>query len=535
MNLQTPHNKGRNRNTPLYILAGFTAFVYLGFICHRYFTDGLSAAYLIETSDTWIVHPNHPLFPLLPQYIYRLLGGETRELDALGLLNVWSSIAGCLSVFGIIYMLRSARVSVAVTLIGTAIFAFSAGTWYFNVTGNQYSTAILLHVLCLVLCVKLIKSDAEPDTRLKIMLPFLFAFAVAFHEVNIFLLVPIAYTLYVTGKNPTYGVRSALVITVFAILLTALIFTILAVSIGGVDSLPDFINWQKSYVTRPWYWAHGPVDSLTRSFTGAISLHVAEIHSSSGILGDWSGGPVSIISKILQFIILAGILFITIKSLISYFRDETDRRISNLALAVWLPYLIFSFVFTPESTNYRIFYMPGFILFLSCFLEKFSAGGTKLKKLALPALLAVLLLATNFTFKFLPGSNIGNNPLIYEAVRLSATAGPGDLIIYSGAEQDYLRADYAKYFARCDTALLPDVISGIRNNPEFVIDDIGRRFENGNILVIHEDALYSEEDLEFLNNFYGMDIREGELEDFIKTRHAVANVIVINDKQYLIF
>ena len=122
--------------------------------------------------------------------------------------------------------------------------------------------------------------------------------------------------------------------------------------------------------------------------------------------------------------------------------------------------MVFSFFFTPQSVNYRIFSLPGFVLFLAPALET-HYGLTKpsIKKAWPIAILILALFGTNFTLKHLPESDSLRNPLINESFRLAQVFNEGDLLIYSGAEEDYLRADYVRYFVQCDTILLPALIA----------------------------------------------------------------------------
>jgi hypothetical protein len=52
--------------------------------------------------------------------------------------------------------------------------------------------------------------------------------------------------------------------------------------------------------------------------------------------------------------------------------------------------------------------------------------------------------------------------------------------------------------------------------------------------VVHEDALFSDEDVEWLNNFYRMDIRPRELADFIREHTRIATSMVVNGKEYIL-
>jgi hypothetical protein len=509
--------------------------LYLFFRCYRYFTDGLSAAYQIETSDKWLVHPNHPLFPLLPQAIQRL-GGINSGYPGLDLLCLWAGAFGVLAAWGMLFLLKTARLSSVTALLCLGIFVFSAGVWYFGCTANQYSTALALNILTMIALVGIIRRPDPPTFRDTALVGFLTALAVLAHQVNGLLLIPVAYS-FLSGKFPLRRkLANAAWAVVISILIAAVLTIVMGVTLVGLRAPSDFIAWQESYVTQPWYWAQSIPDSLTRTFKGAIELHLAHVFHSEGLFGSWNRSLNSPreyfvwILRIGQAFVLLFLAVETLRALVDYFRSRPKPSLQTLGLTAWLPFAIFCFFFTPDTFNYRVFYMPGYLLFLSPALEKhFSLDSFRFRRAWPVILMVVALFSTNFTAKFLPDHNPDNNALLNEAERLAAILGPGDLMIYSGAGEDYLRADYAHYFVGCDTLILPDAIKRIRMNPEQVIADFERRLSSGGFVGIHEDALYSEEDLDWVNRYYGMNIGRDELADFLDTYSEPTDYCLISD------
>jgi len=66
------------------------------------------------------------------------------------------------------------------------------------------------------------------------------------------------------------------------------------------------------------------------------------------------------------------------------------------------------------------------------------------------------------------------------------------------------------------------------------IRELIERDAQGNVTLVHEDALFSEEDVKWLNDFYLTDIRPNELEEFASEHVVVAASFIINDKEYLV-
>ncbi len=506
--------------------------------CHRYFTDGLTYALEIETVDTWLVHPNHPLFPLLPQILHRL-GKAVSEYPGLELLSNWAILAGILAAWGMLYLFQMVKIKPATAIVSFSLFTFSAGVWYFGSTANQYSTALALHVFTLIALARIMMKSGEPSTLEIVLTGALCSLAILAHQVNLLLLIPMCF-IFFSGKLPTGRKLSATLTAAGTALSIAVIVTLLlGVTLIGLRTPSDFIAWQQSYVTEPWYWANSVTDSLSRTAKGAVELHLAHAFHPEGIFGNWrmplgtSYGITVLVFRLAQAFILSFIVFESIRAILEWFRAERKPRLQTLGLAAWLPFAIFCFFFTPETYNYRVFYMPGFIIFIAPAIGKhFSLDSWKIKRAWPVLLMIVCLFATNFTVKFLPEHSRSNNPMLAEAIRLSGVFGPGDLMIYSGADVDYLRADYTRYFAGCDTMILPELIEKFRESPDDVVADFETRTLSGGNVAVHEDALYSDEDREWVNRFYGMDIRELELAEFLDLYAAPADIFILNEKKF---
>jgi hypothetical protein len=514
--------------------------IYMRFTDMRYFVDGLNTAWLMETSGTWIVHPNHPLFPLMPQMVFVLLGGESEAIDALGFLLVWTTAFGMISCLGVWLLAREAGGSIGNSIFVLLLFAFSSGVWYFNATPNQYSTALAAYIftfLAIVRTGRAGRAGSSISVRHSVLLGIFIGIATLIHQVNALLVIPLAWTIYRTN-NTSRGRMISLITAFIAALVVAVGFTILCgILIVGIHSMPEFIEWQKSYVTQTQYWAHGLIDAVQRTARGALDLQVAHTFHSEGLFSDWhrrlSAGI--LLFRAAQAFVILFIVIETVRGLVEYFRDRSKPYIRTVALYAALPYVIFTLFFTPESINYRIFYLPGWLIFMTPVFERhFRFQKPQFRSLWLPALVIMVLFTANFTIKFYPDSIPDNNPYIYEAGLMSTYVGSGDLVIYSGAEVDYLRAQYIRYASHADILILPKLIESIRSDPERVIEDFEERAERGNLIVVHEDALFSDEDVEWLNNFYRMDIRPRELADFIREHTRIATSMVVNGKEYIL-
>ncbi len=520
-----------------FVTVALIGIVYLRFLNHRYFVDGLNVAWILETQDNLFIHPHHPLFPLLLQVLYKLIGGDSSGVDSLGLIVIWSVLSGVLAIWGLQHILKTIGLPRPAIIFSILLFAFSNATWYFSSTPNQYTTALAMHVFTVIYLVPVITGRAVLTPRTAIIIGILTGLSILSHQINALLLIPVFYIGWTSGdrlKNTGISIGS--------VVLIAVLFTIFSgIAFEGVRSFSDFISWQKSYVVRSMYWAEGPVDSITRSFRGMIELHLAHVFHLEGLFGNWndsSGSSTWYWRLILRFAQAYTLIFIgyeTVKSLLEWIKARPRLSIQTLGLLCAMPFFIFSFFFTPDSTNYRLFYLPGFILFLApALVRHFQLEKFEIKKAWPLVLLIIALFTTNFSVKFLPESDPSKNPFIAEAGLIAEWVGTGDLLVYSGAGEDYFRMHYMRYFTLADVAILPELIDAIRNNPEDLVADIKNRDVNGNVIYIHEDALYSVEDVEWLNELYGTDIGQKEFLEFISEYIVVIRSIEVNEKDYIL-
>ncbi|MCX6647412.1 MAG: DUF2723 domain-containing protein [bacterium] len=518
-------------------LFGVLGIFYLQFLNHRYFVDGLNDAWILETQAQFSVHPHHPLFPLLVQILYKLIGGTASGIDALALITTWALVFGIISLWGIQFTLKRTGLPLSAVLFAILLFAFSNGFWYFSTTPNQYSTALAFHVLTLLLLVPIASGQSQLTTLNACGIAILTGLAILSHEVNVLLLIPV---IYVSWKSQRRITNTAITVG-GAILIAAIVTLMTAAILAGVTSIPEFISWQHSYVTRSMYWADNPLDSIFKSFRGIIELHLAHAFHTEGLFGDWKDSIGTslwywrLLLRFAQAFVLLFLSYLTIISVIDFYKSRHRNPMQTLGLIATLPFFIFCFFFTPDSTNYRIFYLPGFILFITPGVAKiFRLHHPDLKNFWPLVLVIIALFSTNFITKYLPESDPAKNPFIVEAGFLALSIGPGDLVVYSGAGDDYLRMHYIKYFTHADTTYLPELIDAVRTRPDALIADIKKRTDEGYLVLIHEDALASPEEIHAVNDLYGTDIGDTELVDFLDQFVQVSTAVTVNGKEYIV-
>ncbi|HEX6188886.1 MAG TPA: hypothetical protein VFZ40_12480, partial [Pyrinomonadaceae bacterium] len=154
----------------------------------NYYWDGIFFAHTIENAprlNASLVHPSHLLDMVFQYVIYRtvlLTGLQPRALTVMQLSNcIFAAVAAC--VFFRI-CLESFK-SVYVSLIATALFAFSATWWKFSTDANSYILAVLFLLLCFYLALPQRKPSPFVLAMVHVLAMFVHQLSVLFFPVAI--------------------------------------------------------------------------------------------------------------------------------------------------------------------------------------------------------------------------------------------------------------------------------------------------------------------------------------------------------------
>ena len=525
------------------IAAIFVAVFYFGFPDHRYLSDGLKSAIQMRDSGGLYVHPNHPLYPLLPGLIFRLMGGESSGMNELEMLLVWSMFVGVFACWAMMAAMRAGSLSVAATVLGLGLFAFTKGIWYFSVIPAPSSSAMAPQVFALVAIAFAMQKRPSGPSRTDIaFIGLLTALAILASQMNAALLLPAGFVMFQGTTTRREKLRNLFTLLGIVVAVNIAILVICGIAFAGVRTPAEFLSWQHSYVYDSRWWIHGFVDAFKRNWIGANEVLVAYTFRPDGLFGNWSEGFDTsmwywrLAIRIGQAIVLFFFAFETLRAAVAYVRGVVRFPIQTVGLAVALPLIVFSFLWTPETFHYRILYIPGLILFLAPSLEHYYGLSRFRLRKAWPILIVVIaLFATNLDTQFLPQSDPAKNPHLNEIYILKNSIGPGDVIIYSGSGDGGMRALYAEYFLKCQAIRVHELIPSLRLHPDEVLKDFIDKYKAGHKLLIHQDALTSEEDVDYMNRQYHMDIQPGEMLKFMESWAKPIDQFTMNGKTYFLF
>ena len=540
-----PDKAGKSRgwlpDLPVFGLMLLIGLLYFVLPNHRYTSDALIAALRMRDATPWFVHPNHILHPLGPQIIHQVAGGKALLINELEILLVWSMIVGILGCWAFVIMLRLGSVSRTTALAGLGFYAFSSAIWYFSVAANPNATALAFHVFGLLAIVYAgTLPPAHLTLRMSVLLGAVIALCIMASQINAILILPLCYLFLIRSNGSATKVRNMATGLVSTGVLTIAIYALIAVAFVRVRTPAEFLQWQHSYVFDQRWWSQDIFDAISRIWVGAVSVPFTSAFYPAGLFGDWDVDPgkpvwyIRFFGRLGQAFVLAFFIVETVKAFLFFVRDRKLLTIQAIGLITSIPLIIFSCFWTPEDVHYRIMYVPGFLMFLMPSIERRYRLKEFRFRIAWPVIAAVFLLfILNLTMQFVPQSNPDNNPYNREINTLATLVDENTFIVFSGAEMGHIRSLYADYFLRCDVITVPNLIDFIRNDPEEIITSFTDCYASGGQVLVHEDAIVNDEDVRAMNELYDIDLRPGEVREFMESFSDIGRAAVhINAKRY---
>lgn len=412
------------------------AVIYLLFPTKNYYWDGIAFAQTIEDApgiNSSLIHPNHLLYNVIGYVWYRLVRGvgiDIRAVHALQILNGLLAAVCTLVLFQILKRaLRSSYLSLALTLL----FAFSATWWKFATDADSY----ILSVLFLLISFYLIFPGNKAG-------PFLvaltFSVSMCFHQLAVIFYPVIVLGLFLQSSAGRQKQRfmTPLYFSLLALAITFTAYCYCYYLITGTLDFGKFIHWITSFST-----------DVSFSFDARSNLFYS-------LRGHWRlffGGRFNAIKGLLNpFIVLlmiglAAVLVTFLYKLLRSFGKpdlqwvgllKTDRQLRSLLMlsALWTAaYFVFLFVWLPQNTFYRLFYLPALILMVGLILAARERAHPQQRRYRL-ALFIVIVSLFNFLFLIFPYSHAQKYPPLAFALEMSHVWPRGTVIYYDMPNSD---------------------------------------------------------------------------------------------------
>ena len=426
---------------PWFLFIGLLT-IYLAFPTRNYYWDGITFARAIENASDFksLIHPSHLLYNVVGYSFFHLLrrvGFDLRAVTALQILNAFLSAAAAIVFFFILKsVLRSLYLATSLTLL----FGLSATWWKFSTDADAYIISVLLLLIGFHFILR-------PDRPRPVVLAIFYTLSMCFHELAIFfgpvVSVGLVYQHQATTKQK---VRSLLWFWLLSVVLTSTIYFYCFYIATHKVYLTSFVRWL-TYYSPDASFTFNVWNDLGYTTRGHFRLFLSgRLNLLQGLLN-----PAIAVLIALLVIVLSLLLYLVFRRLRLHARQSvrnllTDRhgRPALIVAAVWASvYLVFLFVWLPQNTFYRLFYLPALIVLIGLLAWiRYPHGeyrpGYRVLALAIAAGLA------NFLFFIFPYSHTQKFPPTRFALEMNAQWHGKTLVYYDAENSDN---NLVRYFA----------------------------------------------------------------------------------------
>jgi len=383
--------------------------IYLLLPTRNYYWDGVAFAINVEKQlplrDT--LHPNHLIYAAAHVWLYNValwLGLKTRALFLMQFVN--SLLAGA-SVALLYRALRRRTIPTESAIAGALAFAFAATWWKFSTDADAYIPSIFL-LLC--------ANDLVETRRSVVLAGLAHAAAMLFHELA-FLFLPIALFRL---KEP----KKALSYAACSLGPTGIAYALAYRAVFGQFRAGGMAAWMTAHSPDASYsWQ--PVRDFVLTLTGTLRLFFG------GRLDQVKAEPFTIIGAAA---LVACVLGLTVGGRRS---GSLRFQVPPKDLLLWVAvYAAFLFVWMPQNTFYRLFYLPPLLLVACC-----SVGRARADRL-LPWMICAVLFLWNLVFAIYPQSRVENNATLRFALAQHENWPPGTPIAFHTFHPDLWTISY---------------------------------------------------------------------------------------------
>lgn len=412
--------------------------VYLCFPTKNYFFDGVDFAYTIESArrlGTSLVHPNHLIYNLVGYLIYKAVRAVGIDTRALEVLRVANSILSVLSAYLLFRILRASIRSLYLCSALVPLFSFSATWWKFSTDANAYIPSVLFIIISFYLVLPTQK--ARP-----VLVALTFSLSMCFHQLAVMFYPVLVAGLFLQGAQAgrKKQISNALYFSGAAFLMTFAAYYYSFYLATATLDFRRFVRWMTSFSPDGGF-SFSAWDNLAYTLRGHARLFFGgRFNLLRGLINP------SIV--ILIVALAAAALLLVIQLTRNYKRPDLRRarelagelRRNPLALlcVLWvMVYLVFLFIWMPQHTFYRLFYLPALILLAGLVLSFYETAraATRRRQYRLALLVAALCLA-NFLFSTYPYAHAEKFPPLAFALEMREAWPQGTVIHYALTNAD---------------------------------------------------------------------------------------------------
>jgi len=436
----------------IYALIGIAfACIYALFPTKMHLSDGVGYAYMLEHfSDGHFMHPHHPLWLPLMQYLYdgaKLIIPDLRSMPFICFIN---ALLGGLSVFVFIQIAHKLSRSRMISILTGLFFGFSWGMMNYSSDSNIYILALFI----ILLAARIILANDKPTPNDAIKASFLMVLASVIHQITFFFtFVVLVAILLKLPKRERF--RYAAICTFFySICVFAIFQWLYYLGILDVDLNTNFtfFSWLTSYGSNPNWWTIFKIGFIPANELFSYSQVNLFFHTIGYEIVRHTGYFEKPLSYLPYIIIYAIILLTIVYEIIDVFRTRKNasrHRSTRILLLVWiLPYFIFNQFYCALDVHYKLFYLaPLLLLWMLRLFE--SPKLIKLPIGVLSCILLAFLAIWNISTGMVPNSKTESNDFLTRALAIGEAVDKNDLVIFSVRE--FYLASLTRYYTDADT------------------------------------------------------------------------------------
>jgi hypothetical protein len=403
----------------------------VAFPTKNYYWDGLGFARQIENSTSLpdLIHPNHPLYNPFSYLLWKFALAAGLNVRAVSVMQVANSVFGALSAFTLFHILKR-FLSTYLTTAFTLLFSFSSTWWKFSTDADAYIVSVLFLLISFYLVL--------PGQASR---PFLVALthsvAMVFHQLAVFFFPVAALGILIQSSSLPWKNRWRRV-TQYGGLAFLITFGTSCVCFYAQTASLDvrrFLRWLTTYASDSGF-GFNLKDNVLLTVRGHFRLFFGgRFNFLTEVINPFS------VLLTLALVLASALLLIQLVRkrreivVVTERRPEDIHRRGQLVVlcAVWAAaYFLFLFVFIPQNTFYRLFYLPPLIVLIGVLPRWSDRVGSQRRV----ALFTTILALSNFLFLIFPYAHVRKNTPLSLSLEMNDVWSQKTVIYYLQRNSD---------------------------------------------------------------------------------------------------
>lgn len=410
-------------NAAAALLFAAICILYVAIPTKDYYWDGISFASIIEQSTSFrsaLFNPNHLLYDVAGYGVYRAAHAVGWHARAVSVLILGNSLVGAIAALLVFSTALSISGSTYLSVVLTLIFAVSATWWKFSTDADAYIFSVTLLIASFRLLLP--KAASRPA-----LVGILHGMAMLFHELA-FLFYPVAVLgIAMQERAGTTRRRSSI-----------LLYTVVAAAVVVPAYIAGFkYNNPVGGIAAFWRWitVHDPAVGFTANlgwnFEHSLRSNVQLVLATRvSLVRHEPLAQVVLIAACAVVLILCARLAVKPGELSRCLAKvkQADRCLVAVT-ALWIfAYMLFLFFWLPQTTYYRLFYLPAIIFLVAAVLTPYEAAKSRAERSGNAVLCVIGLALINFALLIYPLSKARNSPPIWFAEKIHSRWPPGTIV-----------------------------------------------------------------------------------------------------------